>query len=232
MNQKLSVSFFCPAYQDEKNLPRLIPDIIRVFKKHTKKFEIVIVHDGSPDKTGIVADMLAKTYASYVRVVHHATNRGYGAALRSGFDHANTHEFVFYTDGDYQYVVEEIPLLLEKINGCDAVIGYRTVRRLTLARHIQTRVFNALVRLLFGIHVRDINCSMKLIRRSVLDEIHLVSDGSFIEAELLIKLMRTGKKIREVPVTHLPRKFGNASGGKPGVIFQTFAEIFSMYFFR
>lgn len=228
MSRKRSVSFFCPAYNDEKNLPRLIPAVIRILKTHTRAFEVVIIHDGSPDKTGQVADRLAKTYRPYISVVHHKTNRGYGAALRSGFDHATRYDLVFFTDGDYQYVMEEIPLLLDTIEGYDAVIGYRTVRKLTRARQIQTRVFNALVRLLFGIHIRDINCSMKLIRRSALHGITLESDGSFIEAELLIKLIRAGKKIREVPVSHMFRKYGNASGGNPHVILKTLSEIISM----
>lgn len=230
MRKKPSISFFCPAYNDEKNLPRLIPAVISVLRACTREFEIIIVHDGSPDNTGKVADLLAQKYAPFIHVVHHKKNKGYGAALRSGFSYAKKYEMVFYTDGDYQYDMRELPTLLKEIDRNDVVIGYRRRRVLTVSRQIQTFVFNFLVRFLFGLKVRDINCSMKLFRREALDKIILVSNGSFIEAELLLKLSRAGCTIKEVPVTHLARKFGKASGGNPSVILQTLRELFRELF--
>lgn len=222
--KKHSISFFCPAYFDEENLPRLIPEVVKVLKHHAISYEIVIIHDGSPDNTGPVANALSKRY-KHIRVVHHKRNRGYGTAIITGFRTAKKYDYVFYTDGDYQYKVSELSRLLKYIDKYDVVIGYRKKRALKISRLIQTLVFNNLVRLLFRLNVKDINCSMKVIKRSALKKIKLKSKGSFIEAELLLKLDKAGYPIKEVPVSHLPRKFGKASGGSPKVILQTVREM-------
>lgn len=228
--KKPSISFFCPAYFDEKNLPILIPKVYKVLKENTSEFEILIIEDGSPDKTAEVADKLAKKYAPYVRVVHHKKNMGYGAALKTGYINANKYDYVFYTDGDNQYDVDELVNFLPFLPQYDAVIGYRTKRALKLSRQIQTRVFNWLIRLFFNIKVKDINCAMKIIRRKALDSIKLSSDGGFIDAELLIKIYRKNYSIQEVKVNHFPRKFGKASGGNPRLILKTINDMLSFYF--
>lgn len=230
MKKKPSISFFCPAYFDEKNLPILIPKAYKVLKENTSRFEILIVEDGSPDKTSKVADDLAKKYSPYVKVIHHSKNLGYGAALKTGYTFANKCEFVLYTDGDNQYNVEELVKFLPYLSNNDAVVGFRTKRALKLSRQIQTRVFNWLIRLFFTIKVKDINCAMKIIRREALDNIKLTSDSGFIDAELLIKLHKKKYAIKEVEVTHFPRKFGKASGGNPKVVFETIADMMRFYF--
>lgn len=227
---KPSVSFFCPAYFDEKNLPILIPKVFNVLKKNTSQFEILIVEDGSPDNTDRVADDLAKKYTPYVKVIHHKKNLGYGATLKTGYTFANKYEFVLYTDGDNQYNIEEFIKFLPYLKNNDAVIGFRKKRALKLSRQIQTRVFNWLIRLLFDIKVKDINCALKIIRRKSLDNIKLTSDGGFIDAELLIKLYRNNYSIKEIEVAHFPRKFGKASGGNPKLIFRTIADTVRFYF--
>lgn len=228
--KKPSISFFCPAYYDEKNLPILIPKVVRVLKNLSSNFEIIIVEDGSPDATGEVADKLAKTYKPFIKVVHHPKNLGYGAALRSGYDNAKKYDYVFYTDGDIQYDVDELKKLIPYLKNYDAVIGFRTKRALTFGRQVQTIVYNKLIKFIFGLDIKDINCSMKIVSRKALNKIKLTFDGSFIDAELLIKLKNNNSTIKEVEVTHLPRVFGKASGGSKKVIFKTLLEIIKFYF--
>lgn len=227
---KPSISFFCPAYFDEKNLPILIPKIYKFLKENTFRFEILIVEDGSPDRTDKVADDLAKKYTPYVKVIHNSKNLGYGATLKVGYTFANKYEFVAYTDGDNQYDVDELISFLPYLKNNDAVIGFRTKRALKLSRQIQTKIFNWLVRFIFKIKVKDINCAMKIIRRKTLDSIMLTSDGGFIDAELLIKLYRKNYSIKEIEVAHYPRKFGKASGGNPKLIIKTIMDMIKFYF--
>lgn len=228
--KKPSVSFFCPAYFDEKNLPILIPKAFKVLKENTSAFDILIVEDGSPDKTKDVADQLALKYKPFVKVIHHKKNLGYGAVLRKGFSTAKKYDYTFYTDGDNQYDVSEIEKMLPYLSDYDVVIGFRTKRALTFSRQLQTLFFNWLIRFLFSTTIKDINCSMKIVSKRALNSITLESDSSFIDAELLIKLRDKGYKIKEVPVGHFPRKFGKASGGSKSVIFKTVQEMIKFYF--
>lgn len=227
--KKPSISFFCPAYFDEENLPLLIPKTVETLNKHASKFEIVIIEDNGPDKTALVADKLAKKYKPFVRVIHNPSNMGYGGALSIGYKNANKYDYVFYTDGDNQYDTKEVIRMLPFLKDYEVVVGYRTKRALKLSRQIQTRVFNWLVRLIFGIKVKDINCAMKIISRKALNSISLTSEGGFIDAELLIKLKRKGYAIKEVEVTHYPRRFGKASGGSKKLIIKTIQEMVNFY---
>lgn len=226
--KKPTISFFCPAYYDESNLPLLIPKAIKTLKKHTSKFEVVIIEDGSPDKTAEVADKLALKFQPYVRVIHHKKNLGYGGALKSGFKNANKYDYVFYTDGDMQYDVAELSKLIPHLKKYDIVIGFRSKRALKFIRLIQTKIYNLIVRMLFGLKVKDINCSMKIIKRKILNRINLTSKQGFIDAELLIKL--EGHPIKEVEVSHFSRLFGKASGGSLRVVLGTFFEMAKLYF--
>lgn len=228
--KKPSMSFFCPAYFDEKNLPILIPKTFKVLKENTSSFDILIIEDGSPDKTDVVADKLSIKYKSFVKVIHHKKNLGYGATLREGFRKANKYDYTFYTDGDNQYDVSEVEKMIPFLENYDVVIGFRTKRALTFSRQLQTLFFNWLVKLAFLTSVKDINCSMKIVSKRALSSINLTSDSSFIDAELLIKLRDKGYKIKEVPVGHFPRKFGKASGGSPSVIFKTIEEMAKFFY--
>ncbi|MDO8658551.1 MAG: glycosyltransferase [Candidatus Levybacteria bacterium] len=223
---KPTISFFCPAYNDEKNLPILIPKVVKLLKKIASKFEIIIIEDGSPDKTGEVADRLARKNPKITRVVHHKKNLGYGAALRKGFKEANKYDFVFFTDGDNQFDVNELEKFVPFFSLFDAVVGYRTNRALNFMRIVQTFIFNYLIRILFGVKVKDINCSMKVIKKSVLNKLDLKSNSSFIEAEFFIKLKREKAKVKELGVSHYPRTHGVASGGKPVVVLNTLKDMF------
>lgn len=222
---KPTISFFCPAYNDEENLPILIPKSVKVLKEVSSKFEILIVEDGSPDNTSGVADKLSRKYP-FLKVIHHNRNLGYGAALRKGFLRANKYNYVFFTDGDNQFDVSELKKMVLHLKKYDVVIGFRKNRALSKKRLIQTFFYNWMVRTIFKLKVKDINCSMKLIKRSALDGIKLNSTSPFIEAELLVKLKSRGIKIKEVGVSHYPRLFGEASGGKLSVIIDTLRDMF------
>jgi glycosyltransferase involved in cell wall biosynthesis len=222
---KPSISFFCPAYNDEKNLPILIPKAIGVLKQVSSQFEIVIIEDGSPDKTNKVADMLAEKYKPLVRVIHHKKNKGYGAALKRGFLEANKYSYVCYTDGDLQFDIADYKKMIPYLSKYDAVIGFRKKRTLSKQRLLQTIVYNLMVRVLFNTRVKDINCSMKIVKRSVMNQIKLNSDSPFLDAELLINLQRKKVKMKQVPVTHFQRLYGKASGGNPSIIIDTFKEM-------
>lgn len=230
MNKKPSISFFCPAYNDEGNLPILIPKIVLLLKKICSSFEIVIVNDASPDKTGKVADMLAGKYASNVSVIHHSKNKGYGGALRSGFQYAKKYPYVFYTDGDNQYSVAVLEDMLRYIPQYDVVVGCRKMRELTWQRKLQSICYNGLIRLLFNLKNKDVNCAIKLFKREYINKLNLSSASAFLPAEILIELKKHKVKIKSVEVIHYPRTHGKASGGKLSVIFPTFLDMIKYYF--
>jgi glycosyltransferase involved in cell wall biosynthesis len=230
MSSLSSVSFFCPAYNDEGNLPELIPAVHAFLSKHVGKFEILIIEDGSPDNTGAVADSLAKKYSD-VRVVHHGKNQGYTATLREGFE-SGTYEYVMYTDGDNQYDITDFEAHLGLMERNDIIAGYARSKAVSRLRSIQSLVFNALISFLFLTNFRDINCSMKLIRRDVLKRIPLRSSphGAFIDAELMVRASRAGMRMAQFPVVHYARKSGIASGSKPGLVWETFKDAFKLRF--
>ncbi len=225
-----SISFFCPAYYDAENLPTLIDRATNLFERIADKYAITIVEDGSPDNTGQVADDLAAKNPN-IKVIHHPENRGYGGAMKTGFETAKSFNFdyICYTDGDNQYDVREYENFLPALEKSKIVIGYKTNRADKISRKIQSKIFLYLVRILFGINVPDINCSMKIFHRSVLEDIEVESDSAFIDAELIIKSHQLGKKIEKVPVNHYPRLHGLASGHKPKVIWDTIVDCFKIW---
>ncbi len=224
---KTGVSFFCPAYNDQDNIKSTVENVIGTLESLKQDYEIIIVEDGSPDGTAEVADTLAEEYPG-VNVIHHKTNRGYGGALRSGFSHAINFDKVAYTDGDGQYNFAEFPLLLQAYDSGCAVAGYRLNRADSRKRVIQTEMFGLLLKFLFRLKVRDVNCSMKLFSRETLTNITITSDSAFIDAEILIKLERNGVDIRQVGVHHRPRLHGSASGAKLSVVLATIRDAFRL----
>lgn len=218
-----SVSFFCPAYHDEGNLPMLIPAVVAFLQTITDVFEVIIVEDGSPDGTGLVADELASRFPQ-VRVIHHPKNLGYGATLRDGFLSAR-HDYVMYTDGDMQYDVTEFLPRLSLLENNDIISGYAIAKNVSFRRRIQSFTYNLLLFLLFGAWYRDANCSMKIFKRKALDAINIRSVSAFIDAEMLIKAKRQGFRIGWFPVHHLPRMTGVASGSNFSVIADTIRDM-------
>lgn len=217
------ISFFCPAYHDEENLPKLIPVAFDFLKRISDKFEIIIIEDGSPDRTGEVAEELAKQFP-YIRVIHHHQNMGYGATLRDGFLNAR-YEYVMYTDGDNQYDVREFEPFLHLLKSCDVLSGYAVKKAVTLRRKLQSVFYNWLNQLFFWTNLKDINCSMKIYKRKVLDPTSIKSTSAFIDAEMLIKAKRAGFKVAQFPITHYKRDKGLASGSKPSVVGGTIKDM-------
>jgi glycosyltransferase involved in cell wall biosynthesis len=222
-----SVSFVLPAFNEEENITKAIEDTVAVAYRHCSEFDVIVVDDGSTDRTAEVVDAASGRHPQ-VRLVRHATNLGYGQALRTGFSEA-TLDFVFYTDADNQFDMDEFPLLLAWADKADVVAGYRRVRRDSTMRRANAWCWNRLVRALFFVPVRDIDCAFKLYRREPLAAIEIESRGAMIDTETIVKLARRGSKIMEVGVTHLPRTAGTARGAKPMVILRALREVWRMY---
>ncbi len=222
-----SVSFVLPAYNEEQNITKAIEDTVTVASRHCSEFNVIVVDDGSTDRTVERVDACSARHPQ-VRLVRHATNLGYGEALRSGFSEA-TQDFVFYTDADNQFDMNEFPLLLAWADKADVVAGYRTVRQDSSMRRANAWCWNRLVRALFFVPVRDIDCAFKLYRREPLAAIEIESRGAMIDTETIVKLARRGSTIMEVGVTHLPRTAGTARGAKPMVILRALGEVWRMY---
>ena len=224
----ISLSIFFPAYYDEANIPKVVEGALRVVEDlGIQDYEITIVEDGSPDRTGEVADELAAKHP-HVRVIHHEKNLGYGMALRTGFTTA-TKDYVFYTDGDNQFDLNELKKFVALIRYTDIVAGFRVSKQYSLYRKITSATYNLVLRLLFDIHDRDVDCAFKLYPTRLFQEITLESKDAFIDAEIAIKARLLGYRATEVGVTHLPRMDGVSTGARPSVIFRTFGEIYRSY---
>ncbi|MDQ3211245.1 MAG: glycosyltransferase family 2 protein [Acidobacteriota bacterium] len=206
---KPGLSVFFPAYNDSGTIASLVITALQTARSLTSDFEIIIVNDGSADATAQVADELARTYPE-VRVVHHSRNRGYGGALRSGFE-AATRDLVFYTDGDAQYDPKEMAVLWAAFDeSVDLVNGYKISRSDPLHRVVIGRIYHHTVKLLFGLKVRDVDCDFRLLRRSIFEKVTLEKNSGVICLEMIKKVQDAGFNIAEVPVHHYHRTHGRS----------------------
>jgi glycosyltransferase involved in cell wall biosynthesis len=224
------LSYFFPAHNEEANLAGLVEEALDSLPAIAETFEIIAVNDGSRDRTQVIADELTAKHPGIVRAVHHKTNLGYGAALRSGFGAAR-YELVAFTDGDRQFRVEDIGRLTERLGGADSpdiVAGYRIRRADPIVRTLYARAYRLANRLFFGLRVTDVDCACKLFRRAKLDGIHVESEGAFFSAELLIKLQAAGRSVAEVGVPHYPRLAGSPTGAKPQVILRAMRDFWRL----
>jgi glycosyltransferase involved in cell wall biosynthesis len=196
-------------------------------EKLNADFEIIVVDDGSSDGTGRTADEIAGR-DKRVKVVHHEHNLGYGAALRSGFASA-TKELVFYTDGDGQFDMNEMPSLLPLMEQWDIVSCYRLNRRDPFIRKVNAWAWTKLVCLLFGLKIRDVDCAFKLYKREIFDRIKLSSTGALIDAEILARAAGKGYRITQKGVHHYPRTAGAQTGAKLRVVLRAFKELFKLH---
>jgi len=210
MSKAPGLSVFFPAYNDSGTIASLVIRAVQVAGTLTPDFEVIVINDGSKDSTPQILDELAKVYPDHVRIVHHAQNRGYGGALRSGFATASK-EVVFYTDGDAQYDPSEMTMLWEKmLPDVDWVNGYKISRSDPMHRIVIGRVYHHLVKLLFGLKVRDVDCDFRLIRRSVFDVVRLDKNSGVICLEMMKKFHDAGFRVAEVPVHHYHRAYGKS----------------------
>ena len=226
MRNVISISVFFPCYNEQENLTHIVDQALGVLEKLNADFEVIIVDDGSSDSTGQIADEIADRN-SRVQVVHHQTNLGYGAALQSGF-RAATKELVFYTDGDGQFDINEMPLLLPLMEQYDIVSCYRLNRQDSSIRKINGWCWTKLVCLLFGMKIHDIDCAFKLYKREIFDNIRLSSTGALIDAEILARAIRKGYRITQEGVHHYRRATGTQTGASLRVIIRAFRELFEL----
>jgi glycosyltransferase involved in cell wall biosynthesis len=225
-----TLSYFFPAHNEEANLAGLVEEALATLPTLADTFEIVIVDDGSRDATGRMADDLAAAHPGVVRAIHHPTNLGYGAALRSGF-RAARHEHVAFTDGDRQFRVGDVGRLIDRMAAADqpdVVVGFRIKRADPLVRTLYARAYRLANRIFFGLSVRDVDCACKLFRREALAGLRVESGGAFFSAELLIKLRAAGRSVVEVGVPHYPRLAGSPTGAKPQVILRAVRDFWRL----
>jgi glycosyltransferase involved in cell wall biosynthesis len=221
------VSVFLPCHNEEGNIERVAAGLEAELPRLAERYEIVVVDDGSRDRTGEIADRLAAANP-HLKVVHHPVNRGYGGAVISGI-RACTQPWVVLCDGDGQFAAADIGRLAAKVPEYDVVVGHRAHRADPLMRRINGKAWTVLMRLLLGIRISDIDCGLKLFRRDLLDGIYMQAKGAMISAELMAQLAGRGAKVCEVDVSHLPRVTGEQSGASLKVIARAFKELFLLY---
>ncbi len=221
-----SLSIFFPCYNEEGNIERVTRAALDVAPQFADRFEIILVDDGSSDRTGEIADSLAAEIPQ-VRAVHNRPNLGYGGAVARGLNESQM-EWVFFTDGDGQFDIRELPRLVELLDRCDLAVGYRLNRADNAIRRLNAFCWGVLIRALFGLKVRDIDCAFKLLPKSLIGAIELHSDGAMISAELLAKARYRGLRIAEVGVSHHPRTAGEQTGANLKVILKAFRELFRL----
>jgi glycosyltransferase involved in cell wall biosynthesis len=223
-----SLSVFFPAYNDAGTIASLVIRAMQVAARLTPDFEIIVVNDGSADATAEIADELTRTYPC-VRAVHHARNRGYGGALRTGFASA-TKELVAYTDGDAQYDPAEIEALWARMTpDADFVNGYKITRSDPLHRIVIGRIYHHTVKFLFRLRVRDVDCDFRLMRRSIFDRLQLEGDTGVICLELMRKVQDAGYRVVEVPVHHYHRTHGHSQFFNFRRLFWTAVDVFKLW---
>ena len=221
------LSVFLPSHNEEANVERVVRDFLAELPRIARDYEVIVVNDGSADKTGAIAERLANE-DSHVRVVNHQINRGYGGAVISGI-RAATMPYVLLCDGDGQFDPKEVQLLAAYVPDYDVVVGRRIRRADHLMRRVNGFAWTTLVRMMFGIEISDIDCGFKLFKRELLESMELRASGAMISTELMARVAGRGAKIKEVGVHHLPRLAGEQSGANLKVIGRAFKELFVLY---
>lgn len=217
------LSIVMPAYNEEANVADAVERVSAAAQQLGMDYEIILVNDGSRDRTGEIARELAQRIPHF-RLVEHYPNRGYGGALKAGFV-AATHELIAFVPADNQFDFAEVTRLLEHLDRADIVSGYRVRRQDSFIRKLNAWGWNTVVRLLFGYLCHDIDCGFKVFRREILDRVHLVSNGAMIDTELLAGAKARSYRIAEAPVTHLPRVAGRPTGANIRVILRAFRDL-------
>jgi glycosyltransferase involved in cell wall biosynthesis len=222
-----NVSLFFPVYNDAHTVRRITEKARKVLSEVADRYEVIIVEDGSPDRSGEIADELAAEYED-VRVVHHEANRGYGEAIKTGFAHCR-YEWICFTDGDDEYDVFDLQKLIRLKDFYDLVITFRYVKLYSSLRIFISWIYNYVVRILFRTPYRDISTGLRLVRKSLIDETALDSSSPFIGAEITIKTMLKGYRVGEVGIQTFPRAFGRGASITPANILLTLRDMLRTY---
>lgn len=231
MNKLSELSIFFPFWNEENNIQKVVLDAIPVAEKIASKWEIIMIDDGSSDRTGEIAEEIAKVNNN-LKVIRLHPNRGYGAALRAGFENAK-YKYVVFTDGDLQFDFSEVTHFVEKIDNADIVIGYRKTRRdeKIFKRLLLMNLLKIWDFILFGFHFRDIDCGFKMFTREAVEDIMpLRSEGAMITTEILAKARKKKLKIVQVGVEHFPRQHGIQTGANLFVIIRAVLESLILWF--
>jgi glycosyltransferase involved in cell wall biosynthesis len=227
-SRRPSITVFFPAYNDEGSIKFLVERALALLPQLCDDYEIIVVNDGSSDGTAAVLDALAQQVPQ-LRVIHHQHNCGYGGALRTGFMNA-TKDLVFYTDGDAQYDVNELSALLPLLSQeVEVVNGYKLKRSDNRRRIILGGIYKRLARVLFNLPIRDVDCDFRLLRRSALQSVELVSNSGVVCTELIYKLRRAGCRFAETPVHHYPRMCGQSQFFTLRRVAQTALDFFALW---
>lgn len=228
MEKTPELSIFFPFWNEEKNIESVVIKAMAVAKKVARKWEIIMINDGSTDKTKIIGQRLLKEYPN-LRLISHFPNRGYGSALKDGLTKSKF-DYVVFTDGDGQFDFSEVTKLLPKIKSHDLVIGYREKRNDSLIRHLLMLYLKVHDFVLFGFHYKDIDCGFKLFKRSAINTISpLKSEGAMITTEILAKAKKNNLKIAQVGVHHYPRVYGSQSGANLRVLVRALKESYFLW---
>lgn len=211
-----SLSLVLPAHNEEDNIKLVVDHVLEVLPRFTNSFEIIVVNDGSRDKTAAIIDELGRCHPE-VKPRHHAVNRGYGGALATGFK-ASTCDYVMFMDADRQFDIVDLGLLAPFVGKFDIVAGFRKERNDPFIRRANAEVFNLVVRALFGVHLHDIDCAFKIFKGGQIRAMTLTEPGALVNTEMQAKLRRQHATIQQVAVNHYPRVAGTATGGNLRVI--------------
>lgn len=223
-----SISVFFPAYNDGGTIASMVISALLTLRELTDDYEVIVVNDGSADYTPQVLEELARKYEE-VRIIHHERNKGYGGALRTGFGSA-TKELVFYTDGDAQYDARELMVLYPALGeGVDMVNGYKISRSDPWYRTVIGRVYHWIVKLSFGLRLRDVDCDFRLMRRAIFDRVHLESSSGVICVEMMKKVQDAGFVIAQAPVHHYHRAYGRSQFFNFGRIFRVGRDLLKLW---
>ena len=228
MQKLASLSCFFPAFNEEPNIPRLLDEVVATIPQFATKWEALVVDDGSTDRTAAIVREYAAQHPE-IRLVQHKNNLGYGHALQTGLKES-TGDAVFFTDADLQFHLSDVAKLLPAFERADVVIGYRIKRMDPWHRLMVAGVYHTVLRTMFDLHVRDIDCAFKLFDRQVVDALvgELVSRSAFISPELVIRSQIAGFRLAEVGVPHYPRTAGKSGGASVKVIARTIHEMRSL----
>ena len=229
MANKISeLSVFLPTFNEGGNIEKVVENTKKVLEKVAGNWEIVIVNDGSTDRTKEISEDLSRG-DSRIKVISHDPNRGYGGALKTGFSEAK-YEWVAFMDSDAQFDFAEIIKFIEKKDEADLILGYRKNRADSFARKIFTFGWSSLARVLLGLTVRDYSCGFKMIKKEVYKKVQpLVGEEKVTQIEMLVKAKRMGFKFAEVGVSHYPRTSGTQTGAKLKVVAKSVFDLFKLW---
>ncbi|MGB6838904.1 MAG: glycosyltransferase family 2 protein [Microgenomates group bacterium] len=223
-----SLSVFFPAYNEEANIEKTVKRAKEILLKTASEWEILIINDGSKDKTLEISRKLAKS-DKRIKVVNHGVNKGYGAALKSGFHNAK-YSWIVFTDSDGQFDFSEIKKFLPLMKNSDLILGYRLKRADSFIRRIYTFVWGMIPAILWGLNVRDYSCGFKVIKKRVFETVQpLVGEEKVTQIEMLVKAKRKGFRFAEVGVHHYPRKYGAQTGANIKVVTKSIIDLFKLW---